>query len=348
MGALILCYHHIKDGERIDPETFEEHLRILKKEGFSPVKLRDIYDFIKGKKSLPKRSVHLTFDDGYVDNFIYAYPLLKQYGFFGTVFVITSKISNKNLRRPLSSEIREMGFSMKEVHTFAKDSEFMSWRELEEMQKSGLIEVESHSHYHRACFSSEKIVKFNDGNTGRWFYEITKDRRLGIPVYTKRWRLSVDCMEDDKGLRNYLAEFVSKNEGILFFKKSNAFRILRKKVKEYKKKFGCNFTKTDMDRFSLCLRELKLSKDMIEERLNKRCEFLAYPWGDYDDLVIRALKKLNFLGGLTLNVGLNTPKTEPFLMKRVEVRGKNWLKKRLNIYKSELLSEIYSKVHHKI
>ena len=87
---------------------------------------------------------------------------------------------------------------------------------------------------------------------------------------------------------------------------------------------------------------------MIEERLNKRCEFLAYPWGNYDDLVLRTLKQLNFLGGLTLNVGLNAPKTDPFLMRRVEARGKNWLKKRLNIYKSGLLSEIYSKVYHKI
>lgn len=348
MGALILCYHHIKDGERIDPETFEEHLKILKKQGFSPVKLKDIYDFIKGKKNLPKRSVHLTFDDGYVDNFIYAYPLLKQYDFFGTIFVITSKLNEQNLRRPLSSEIKEMELSMKEVSTFIKNNEFMSWREAEEMQKSGIIEIESHSHYHRACFSSAKIVKFSNGKVGEWFYEIAKDRRLGIPVYTKKWRLSADCMEDDKGLRDYVAEFVSRNEGILFFKKSNAFRILRKKVKEYKRKFNFRFTKMGVDRFNSCLRELKLSKDMIEERLNKRCEFLAYPWGDYDDLVIRALKKLNFLGGLTLNVGLNTPKTEPFLMKRVEVRGENWLKKRLNIYKNGLLSEIYSKVHHKI
>jgi peptidoglycan/xylan/chitin deacetylase (PgdA/CDA1 family) len=348
MGALILCYHHIKNGERIDPEMLESHLKILKKQGFCPVKLKDIYDFIIGKKSLPKKSVHLTFDDGYVDNFTYAYPLLKQYGFFGTIFVITSRLNEENLRRPLSSEIREMELSMKEVNTFIKNNEFMSWREAEEMQKSGLIEIESHSHYHRACFSSAKIVKFNNGKVGEWFYEIAKDRRLGIPVYTKRWRLSADCLEDDKGLRDYLAEFVSKNEGMLFFKRSSAFRILRKKAKEYKKKFRCNFVKTDVDRFSLCLGELKLSKDMIEERLNKRCEFLAYPWGDYDDLAIRALKQLNFLGGLTLNVGLNTPKTDPFLIRRVEARGKNWLKKRLNIYKSGLLSEIYSKVHHKI
>jgi hypothetical protein len=63
---------------------------------------------------------------------------------------------------------------------------------------------------------------------------------------------------------------------------------------------------------------------------------------------IDEIKKASYKGALTLNVGLNTKDTNLYLLKRVEVRGKNWLNKRLNIYKSDLLSNVYSRVWHKI
>ncbi len=347
MGALILCYHHINYGERIEPETFENNLKTLKREGFKPIKLSEIYEYIKRGESPPKKSVHITFDDGYADNFIYAYPILKKYGYFATVFVIASKVAS-NIKRATYEELVSMNISH-QVEELMEKSYYMSWEELSELVKSGLFEIGSHSYSHRACFSSKKIAKFNNVGTIDWLYDLTKDKRLGIPVFEKKWECATLCMKDDENLRNYLAQFVSKKGGMLFLKNSNYKKILIKELKKYVKQNGVEFSFEKLEDKRDCIkREIYDSKTVIENKLGIQVDFFCYPWGNYDTVSVEHIKKASYKGAATLNVGLNTKDTDPYLLKRVEVRGGNWLDKRLGIYKSELFSAAYSKVWHKI
>jgi peptidoglycan/xylan/chitin deacetylase (PgdA/CDA1 family) len=95
--ALVVMYHRVAEVESdtwdlaVSPARFKQHLQVLKQ--FAPVisapelltKLRT--------KTLPRRSVVITFDDGYVDNFTCATPLLEQFQLPATFFIIANTLA---------------------------------------------------------------------------------------------------------------------------------------------------------------------------------------------------------------------------------------------------------------
>ena len=95
----ILMYHYISvpppgsDRYRLSlsvtPANFDAQMAFLKQAGYHAVTLYDLYDFLGQGKTLPDKPVILTFDDGYVDAFTQAMPILLKYGFVGTFFVLT-------------------------------------------------------------------------------------------------------------------------------------------------------------------------------------------------------------------------------------------------------------------
>ncbi len=343
MGALILCYRSINYNAPINPETFENNLLTLKKYGFVPVTLKDIYEFVIDGKKIPKKSVHITFDGGYADNLIYAYPLLKKYGFYSTIFVIVNKIAD-NIKRSDIEELKALNMADK-VNEFLDKSRYLSWQELEFLQKTGFVDIQSNSLNHRACFCSNKVVKFNDSKVDEWFFEYTKDKRLGIPVYEKKWDCACECLLDDLSLRDYMHSIVAKNNGILFFRNKNAQLILKQYYKKYAKKHALNIgVEKNYERIKRLEDECFLSKKIIEDRLNKHVEFFSYPFGDYDALSKEYVKRF-YVAAFALQAGINHVNQDVYELKRLHVDDGDCLEKHLKIYKSGFLSKIYEKIY---
>lgn len=97
----VLGYHSFsKDKENnmfIMPiNEFEEQLKYLKKHHYKTLSLDEFYDYYKGKKKIPRKSVLITMDDGYQSNYDLAFPLLKKYGMKATVFYIGSNETGEN------------------------------------------------------------------------------------------------------------------------------------------------------------------------------------------------------------------------------------------------------------
>ncbi|MGC8821593.1 MAG: polysaccharide deacetylase family protein [Desulfurella sp.] len=346
MGAIVLCYHSINYGQRIDPDTFEQNLFTLKKYGYVSVRLSDIYEFVKGNLKLPKKAVAITFDDGYADNLVYAYPILKKYEFFATIFVIVNKLA-KNIKRMDIEELKKLNMA-NSVNEFLEKSRYLSFEELRFLQDSKLIDIQSHSLNHKACFCSNKVFKFNDSRLGEWFFEYTHDKRLGIPVYEKKWDCACECIIDDLKLRDYMHDFVAKHNGILFFKKKNAQKILYRQYKKYLKKNTLNMQiEPRYERIKRLEIEVFESKRILEEQLNKSVDFFCYPFGSYDEVSKEYVKRA-YKAAFTLKIGQNMPDDDLFELKRIEVRGGDWLDKRLKIYKSPFLSRVYAKIYRKI
>lgn len=91
--------HHQIDGEInqmiVLKEDFEKQMLYLKENGYITLTLEELYLFFTNKINIPNKSVVLTFDDGYKDNYVEAYPILKKYNFNAVNFIITSKITKR-------------------------------------------------------------------------------------------------------------------------------------------------------------------------------------------------------------------------------------------------------------
>ncbi|MNO71141.1 Poly-beta-1,6-N-acetyl-D-glucosamine N-deacetylase precursor [compost metagenome] len=102
----VLMYHYITPKEYnkepgnksvINLETFENNMKYLHEQGYYTASLEELEKYVRGEISLPLKTAVITFDDGYQNNYIYAYPILKNYGFRAAIFVIGSKIEEQTV-----------------------------------------------------------------------------------------------------------------------------------------------------------------------------------------------------------------------------------------------------------
>ncbi len=141
----ILCYHRVGGANSrmsVGVSAFEQQMAWLVDNGYRVIRLADLGEFIAGRKPLPRRSVVLTFDDGYASFHRYAYPVLQKYGLPATVFVYTDFVG-------------------------ARDA--LTWKQLAELQRSGLVDIQSHARSHRnlvdapAGETAERYLAYLDG-----------------------------------------------------------------------------------------------------------------------------------------------------------------------------------------
>jgi peptidoglycan/xylan/chitin deacetylase (PgdA/CDA1 family) len=123
----IAMYHMVKPsvpaGNRlvVSVKTFDRQMQFLKKNNYAVLTLEQASSLIAQKRKIPARAVVLTFDDGTVDNYLYAFPILKKYGLPATIFLVVDDIG-------------------------APDK--LTWDQIRRMQESGLITFGSHSMSH--------------------------------------------------------------------------------------------------------------------------------------------------------------------------------------------------------
>jgi peptidoglycan/xylan/chitin deacetylase (PgdA/CDA1 family) len=130
--APILMYHYISEspsakdriryGLSVPPEIFEAQLKLLQDNGYTTITLRDLYNHLAIGTPLPDNPIILTFDDGYVDNYTNAFPILQKYGMIGTFFVLTGPADEG-------------------------DPTYLTWDMIQEMSNSGM-DIQLHSRAH--------------------------------------------------------------------------------------------------------------------------------------------------------------------------------------------------------
>lgn len=143
----VLMYHNIyagnippnKSGVLITPQNFEKQILYLKSHGYETITVEDLYNFMKYGKMLPKKPILITFDDGYLGNYKYAYPLFKKIGYKGVINVIV-----KNVPSPTNKVVTPYPH--------------FDWIEAKEMSSSGVMEIESHT------YDSHKYAKSGNHN----------------------------------------------------------------------------------------------------------------------------------------------------------------------------------------
>ena len=96
--VLILMYHRFSNKEepfKIPQKVFENQILFLKKK-YNFISLKYYSEVLDEKKAdLPTNPIILTIDDGYEDNYTFAYPILKKYSIPATIFLATDFISHR-------------------------------------------------------------------------------------------------------------------------------------------------------------------------------------------------------------------------------------------------------------
>ncbi len=131
----ILMYHSIlrstnTHGNYIITEAaFESDLKYLKENGYTTIVMQDLIDYVEKGTKLPEKPVVLTFDDGYSNNFLYAFPLLEKYNSKAVLSII-------GYYTDLYTETPDENPSYSHV----------TWDNIKKMMSSGLVEMQNHSY----------------------------------------------------------------------------------------------------------------------------------------------------------------------------------------------------------
>jgi peptidoglycan/xylan/chitin deacetylase (PgdA/CDA1 family) len=137
-----LMYHHVQPASvaaekkqtalTTDEAYFRKQMQYLKDKGYQTVGMTNLIDFFDNGGTIAKKSILLTFDDGYDDFYQYVYPILKEFGFKATIFVPTGLMDNPG---------------------------YLTWYQIQEMVSSALISVANHTWSHKNVGANRDIVK---------------------------------------------------------------------------------------------------------------------------------------------------------------------------------------------
>lgn len=127
----VLMYHDFRDEITTDqesaivhPDLFDRQLQVLLENGYTPINFNDLNLYMNGEGGLPPMPIIITSDDGYLSNYEVAFPILKKHKVPATFFVTT----------------RYVGVDTQSPH--------FTWEQAKEMEASGLIDIQSHTHGH--------------------------------------------------------------------------------------------------------------------------------------------------------------------------------------------------------
>jgi peptidoglycan/xylan/chitin deacetylase (PgdA/CDA1 family) len=162
-GLPVLTYHSVSPDARwlpwaeqtsIRPASLERHLRLMRRLGLRVLDSEQVVRDRLAGKPLPRGAICLHFDDGYLDTWACAWPILQKHGVRATVFVSTDFIAPDQPLRPTT-------------HTAARPrlDGFMTWRELRMLEASREFRVEAHGTDHgRVATSAEVVGTLSPGN----------------------------------------------------------------------------------------------------------------------------------------------------------------------------------------
>ncbi len=157
----ILMYHQIRQAAptetrmeqlmSVSPDLFRQELQYLKDQGYTSISLADLVANAKTKKALPKKSIIITFDDGWETQYKNAFPLLKEFGFTATFFLITNEIGHDKT---------------------------MTWEQAKELAKANMT-IGSHTKSHPYLNRLHDVARQEDEIVGS---KKIIEEHLGIPI----------------------------------------------------------------------------------------------------------------------------------------------------------------------
>jgi peptidoglycan/xylan/chitin deacetylase (PgdA/CDA1 family) len=175
-GVPVLNYHQINDEDfdcmTVSTENFDRQMRYLSENGYHAITPDELADWLENGTPLPAKPVVITLDDGYLDNYENAFPILKKYDMKATIFIISDFVG-----------------------TYPN---YLTWDTIDEMQDSGLIDFESHTLSHKELNKIDEDELYHQLNDSKHALEWRLHKKIDILAYP--------CGSDDQAVLDMTKE----------------------------------------------------------------------------------------------------------------------------------------------
>lgn len=320
------------------PDVFSSYIELLV---YKRYRILDSHELLErldlrgsaNNKPRREREVVLTFDDGRRNCWTVIFPLLKKYKVKAILFVIPSRIKETNEYYPNLEDYWAGRVSWENLYSSHRREPYLTLKELEAMNSSGLVDIQSHSLKHTVARVSSKVVDFQHPGVYEmpvYFDEWIDagmpllDYQWGVPVYEHVWSpLASNVYVPDRRADTLMNEFVKKNGGFLFFKNKRWRSRLYEYYSFQRKTCGAGHFKRNASDETVRASLIE-SKAWIEKKLKKSCQFFSLPFyqGTCDTLELadQAGYKAVFTGPKDFEAGhkyLRHKQDKPFLLTRI-------------------------------
>jgi len=264
-------------------DTFEKQMRYIS-QNYTILPLEEFLECRSHGKPLPLKTVIVTFDDGWRDNYIYAFPVLKKYSIPTTIFLTTRFIGKKRVF--WQEKVRFLLARLQERFVNAP-SEFSVF--LSELPQKGRDLFDGQSLEDAVVHMPDKL-KYADEN-------VRNDITLCLEHYLNRPR------------------FPTQSHSFLNWEELREMAEFRVTFGSH----GANHKILTLLSSKEITEELSESKLQIEKESGAKVTTFAYPDGSYNEFIINKLRAYGYKAALTTKPGLNTTRTNTYCLKRIDV-----------------------------
>ena len=366
--------HHLVSNDAshlsVRPAIFEEQCRSLAEKGWFGIGLAEAEEFLINSAPLPEKSFLMTFDDGFLDNYVYAWPILRKYGHKGVIFAVADRISADQrdceartqagqslLRRtiedvwngdctredlPMVDKLLHKG----ELGHIVRRDLFFNWDEARLMEKSGVISVAAHSTRHEQVFAGPAFSGFvRPKEQLRTFCHTVPPSFWGLPDFDRVPELANRAFIPSPEMTEAIKNLVPQEDGaaLEFFQSPANVEKLERLVEKHKGNLG-EFENSNAQRLRLG-EVMERSQAVLSRELGHKVRSFCWPWGAFCEEAKQAGLAAGFEVFYTTKLGINRPGA-PLAVGRFKVKNRtdSWLLSRLRLYSRPLLGALYLKM----
>jgi peptidoglycan/xylan/chitin deacetylase (PgdA/CDA1 family) len=352
----VLMHHYISrypNTIAVSPELFRAQCKGLAEAGWRGVGLDEAEAFLARGVPLPARSCLITFDDGYLDNYVHAWPILAEYGHQGTIFAVTERIDEASRLRPSSGQAGDTNAVLPDVDHPASDTPmgfterrdaFFTWAEARRMEASGVMRIAAHSMRHQNVFIEDKFSGFYlPGPNNRTF-----DRPLGfcwgMPAFPRKAGLANRALVPTEEFTRAVTALVPQERDAAYAFSRDPEKMQQLARLAASMEGGRVRMESEAAMRERIHEELASGKAGLERELGHAVHTLCWPWGDYSGPALESARELGFTVFMTTAYGPNPP-GEPLAVRRFKVRQKGaaWLLSRVRLFSRPILGALYAK-----
>ena len=297
LAVPVLAYRNVSPVSGVSPNEFSLQLGALAHAGWRSVSVSELVDALKNGAPLRENPYLVTFDDAYLDNWVYAMPVLRRHGIRAAFGCVTAYLHDAP-PRPTAGEgapaLHDLPTARDAWDLALEDddySAFMSRAELRALVRGEGHELLGHTHTRQLCFTSNRPQPLDATRSSDAFgaglhgiFLETGDGSAGLPSGSA-YACNGFWPSGDDPLTATLLE------------------------------------RTTAERIDFCTQEFALCRQRLEDLAGTPSRAMVWPCGQYDDVAIQAASLAGYEAAFSSDPGANGAKTPLFALRRLAVEG---------------------------